>query len=133
MKKNSLFEARKKKIPLEVKKQVDLSFAIVDRICDIMEQQGLSQKDLAQKMGKTEAEISKWMRGTHNFTIATISKLEMVLGENILVVPSKEEKINCPVLHCIDIPYNKSYETEIVTSRKSQKNFGSIFSASYLN
>ena len=89
MKKNNLFEELKKSVPLEVKKQVDLSFAIVDRICDIMEEQGLSQKDLATKMGKTEAEISKWMRGTHNFTIATITKLETVLGEDILNVTKK--------------------------------------------
>ncbi len=36
------------------------------------------QRDLANAMGKTEAEISKWLCGFHNFTIKTISKIEAV-------------------------------------------------------
>ena len=53
----------------EVRQRVDLSFQIVDRIYEILQAKGLRQKDLAQLLGKKEAEISKWMRGTHNFTI----------------------------------------------------------------
>ena len=75
MKKNSLFEARKRTVSNEAKEFVDLSFKIVDRIYDILQEKGMSQKDLAEKLGKSEAEISKWMRGTHNFTISTIIKL----------------------------------------------------------
>ncbi len=37
-------------------------------------------------LGKKESEISKWMRGTHNFTIETISSIENVLGYPILQV-----------------------------------------------
>ena len=33
-----------------------------------------------------EAEISKWMSGTHNFTIRTISFIETVLGEDVITV-----------------------------------------------
>ena len=36
--------------------------------------------------GKKESEISKWMRGTHNFTIDTISSIENVLGQAILQI-----------------------------------------------
>ena len=86
MKKNNLFEARKKSVSNEAKSLVDLSFKIVDRIHEILEYKGLSQKDLAQMMGKYEAEISKWMRGTHNFTIETIISIENVLGMPILRV-----------------------------------------------
>ena len=35
---------------------------------------------------ETSAEISKWMSGQHNFTIATIAKIEVALGEDILSV-----------------------------------------------
>ncbi len=31
------------------------------------------------------------MTGTHNFTIKTLTKIESVLGESILVVPAKEK------------------------------------------
>lgn len=37
-------------------------------------------------LGKKEPEISKWMRGTHNFTIDTISSIENALGVQILQV-----------------------------------------------
>ena len=43
-------------------------------------------------LGKSEAEISKWMRGTHNFTLDTIMNIEDVLGERILVVYSAMEE-----------------------------------------
>lgn len=70
----------------EVRRRVDLSFLIVDKIHAILEQRGLRQKDLARMLDKRESEISKWMRGTHNFTIETISQIEKVLGEPILQV-----------------------------------------------
>ncbi len=63
-----------------------MSFAIVDRIHEILTTKGWKQKDLADKLGKSEAEISKWMRGTHNFTIDTIVAIEAALGESILKV-----------------------------------------------
>lgn len=44
-----------------------------------LESKGLKQKDLATLLGKSDAEISKWMRGTHNFTINTIKSIENVL------------------------------------------------------
>ena len=37
-------------------------------------------------MGKKNAEISKWLSGEHNFTIATIAKIECILGEDIISV-----------------------------------------------
>ena len=37
-------------------------------------------------LGKSEAEISKWMRGTHNFTIDTIVSIEEALQAPVLQV-----------------------------------------------
>lgn len=86
MKRNSIIEARRAKVSPEVKRRVDLSFLIVDRIHSVLEEQGLRQRDLADLLHKKESEISKWMRGTHNFTIETISQIEKALGEPILQV-----------------------------------------------
>ena len=58
----------------------------MDRIHAILEERGLKQKDLPNMLGKKEHEISKWMRGTHNFTIETVSSIENVLGHPILQV-----------------------------------------------
>lgn len=86
MKRSSIIEARRAKVSSEVRRRVDLSFLIVDRIHEILKEKGLKQKDLANMLGKNESEISKWMRGTHNFTIDTISSIENVLGIPILQV-----------------------------------------------
>lgn len=86
MKKSSLIEERRRKVNPEIRRMVDLSFKIVDRIHDILQDKGLKQKDLAQLLGKKESEISRWMRGTHNFTIDTLISIEDALGEPIIAV-----------------------------------------------
>mgnify|MGYP000259780518 CR=1 FL=1 len=86
MKRSNIIEARRATVSPEVRRRIDLSFLIVDRIHTILEEKGLKQKDLALMLGKSESEISKWMRGTHNFTIETISSIENVLGIPILQV-----------------------------------------------
>ena len=84
-----LIEERRKVLSAEIKREVNLSFEIVDRIHDILASRGLKQKDLAIMLNKKESEISKWMRGTHNFTLDTISAIENALGVEILqVVPA---------------------------------------------
>ena len=84
--KSSIIEARRMHVNPLVRQNVDLSFQIVDRIHEILVAKGLKQKDLASLLGKKEAEISKWMRGTHNFTIDTLVSIEKALGAPILQV-----------------------------------------------
>lgn len=86
MKRSSIIEVRRHKVSTEVRRRVDMSFLIIDRIHCILEEKGMKQKDLAVLLGKNESEISKWMRGTHNFTIDTIAGIENALGEPILEV-----------------------------------------------
>jgi len=72
------------RVPAHTKLMVSKSFDISERILDILEEKGWTQKDLAEKLSKKESEISKWMKGTHNFTLETISKIEIALGQTIL-------------------------------------------------
>lgn len=67
-------------------KFVDRSFDIADRIHEIITRKGISQREFAEMLGKNESEISKWLSGTHNFTIKTITRLEVVLEEAIMVI-----------------------------------------------
>ena len=86
MKRSNIIEARRAKVTPEVRRRVEISFMIADIIHELLQKRGLKQKDLAERMNKKESEISKWMRGTHNFTLETISQIEAVLGEPILMV-----------------------------------------------
>jgi transcriptional regulator with XRE-family HTH domain len=67
---------------------VGASFDIADRIHEILEKRGISQKQLAEMLGKKESQVSKWMTGTHNFTIKTLALLEVKLGVSIFQVSS---------------------------------------------
>ena len=45
---------------------------------------------MAEELGKSEAEISKWLSGNHNFTLRSISKIETVLNDIIIEIPKQE-------------------------------------------
>jgi transcriptional regulator with XRE-family HTH domain len=103
--KNKRLEARRKKISKDIDIYVKHSFDIVDRIHEILEMQDKEQKDLAKALGKSESEISKWMSGTHNFTIKTIAKMESVLGESI-IQPTKNKRQETPTVVILsDVEY----------------------------
>ena len=86
MKRSKIIEERRRQVSPEVRERVSLSFQIVDRIHQILAERNLRQKDLALMLGKSEAEISKWMRGTHNFTIDTVVAIEEALQAPVLQV-----------------------------------------------
>lgn len=89
---SELFDKALGRVPEDVKRFVDHSFDVVNQIHDILEKQGKTQRDLAGLLGKSESEISKWMRGTHNFTLQSIAKIEAALGESIIMTASKASK-----------------------------------------
>jgi ribosome-binding protein aMBF1 (putative translation factor) len=70
---------------------IEKSLAMSHHIAEILESKGLMQKDLAEMLDKSEAEVSKWLSGTHNLTLRTISKIEAVLGESIMEIPSQSK------------------------------------------
>lgn len=87
MKTNKILDEIRRTISPETKMQMELSVAIANRIYDILEAKGLSQKDFAQMMGKTETEVSRWLSGTHNLTLATLCKISAALGQDIITIP----------------------------------------------
>jgi transcriptional regulator with XRE-family HTH domain len=87
MKRNPKLEARRKKISDDTKIFIDEAFAIVEQIDIILRKKGMNQKQFADLMGKSEAEISKWMSGMHNFTQLTLAKIRAKLGEPITICP----------------------------------------------
>ncbi len=95
MKTNRIMDEIRSTMTPEMKMQMELSVAIANRIYDILEEKGMSQKEFARLMGKTETEVSRWLSGTHNMTLATLCKISIALGENILTVINEREE---PVL-----------------------------------
>lgn len=82
-----------------------ISFDIAGRLHDILDEKGMSQKDLAQLMDKKQSEISRWLKGMHNFTMKTIVKLELALQKPIIQIigasQSATETASTPVLRAM--------------------------------
>ncbi len=75
--------------PVQTRRSVSKMLDIADRIHVLLEQKGMSQKDLAVTLHKSESEISKWLSGTHNLELKTIIRIEEALDEDILTVPQR--------------------------------------------
>lgn len=77
------------RVPGNIERQVNLSMSVSDRIAFILKERGMTQKDFARKMGRTEAEVSRWLGGTHNFTFSTIAKISSFFNEDIIQISAK--------------------------------------------
>lgn len=66
------------------KEEARLSFDIADRIAQLMQEHGLSKKQLADALGRRPSEITKWLSGQHNFTLRTIAMLSTFFGKAII-------------------------------------------------
>ena len=86
MKTSELFHQALSEVPNDWKIQIDLSWAISDKLAAILEERGMTQRDFAKIVGKTETEVSRWLGGTHNFTLKTIAKISSVLGCDLISV-----------------------------------------------
>ena len=95
MKTNRIMDDIRSTISPEMKLQMELSVAIANRIYDILEEKGMSQKDFARLMGKTETEVSRWLSGTHNLTMATICKISAALNADVVKVADRELEPVC--------------------------------------
>lgn len=82
----NLFREAVAAIPKDVTAQVNWSFAIADKIDAKLKEIGMTQKEFAKEVGKTEPEVSRWLSGTHNFTLRTLAKISSVLGEDIIKI-----------------------------------------------
>lgn len=76
----------------EIKLFVKRNLDILDRIHYLLNDKfDGKQKLLAEKMGKSEAEVSKMINGFQNFTQKTITKLEIAFGEPIQTICKNPE------------------------------------------
>jgi transcriptional regulator with XRE-family HTH domain len=70
----------------EIRKYTSKTLDIVDHIHSILERKGMSQKDLAELLEKQPSEVSRWLTGLHNFEMKTLVKIEVALGEEVILV-----------------------------------------------
>jgi len=102
------------KARLAHKKYSKLSNLIAFEILERLDELGWKQVQLAKKMGVSPQQVSKWVKGTENFTIETLVTLSEVLGvELIAVAPKKDQKL----VDEIKFKYSEEY-TVFVTQKR---------------
>lgn len=96
MKTNKLMDEIRKSTPADTNKQVDLCVAIANRVFELLQERNMKQRDFAKALGKTETEVSRWLSGTHNLTLATIAKMATVLGDDIITTTQSNRPYKLP-------------------------------------
>ena len=81
-----LFQQVLDETPKALKLQVEWSYEIADWIDNLLRSRKLSQKEFAKMVGTSEAAVSHWVGGGHNFTLSTLAKISAVLGIQVISV-----------------------------------------------
>ena len=66
--------------------EIQLSAAIIARIDAILKKKGMTQRELARKLGRSEAVVSRWTTGFPNLTLKSIAEISTALGEPLIQV-----------------------------------------------
>lgn len=75
-----------REVPDEIKEEINLTFAISNKIDELMRERGLSKKQFADQIGRRPSEITRWLSGQHNFTVSTLAMLSAFFGKSIISV-----------------------------------------------
>ena len=84
--KQEWFNTKMAAVSPEIMSEVHLSADIIARIDTILKQKNMTQRDLAKKMGRSEAVISRWTTGFPNLTLKSIAEISTALGEPLVRV-----------------------------------------------
>lgn len=68
-------------------------------IADALSAKGWKKKDFAEAMSKTPSEITKWLSGTHNFTLDTLFEIEKILNINLITPDNKPKEKDKAVIY----------------------------------
>ena len=92
--------------------------AIALKILRSLRSQGMSQKDLAEKLNVSPQMVNQWVKGSENFTLETISKIEHALGVELINVAEKTND----VIHLNDIPFKLEKTTFPINAYPQKEN-----------
>lgn len=71
-------------VPEEIKRYTNHSREISIKIIDYMESNGLNELQFSEIVEKDPNDIEKWISGSHNFTILTLSLIEVKTGMELI-------------------------------------------------
>lgn len=75
--------------PKDLRLMLKMHAQIAMRVQELMEEAGISQKELAERMDKNPSELNKWLKSGHNMTLRSMAKLQIALQKPIIQVPNE--------------------------------------------
>ena len=81
---SALIDGLMAEITPEEQERSDNRMLLATKIKDAMEKKGLKKSDLATLLDKKHSVITRWLSGTQNFTIDTLSDIQKVLDVQLL-------------------------------------------------
>lgn len=70
--------------------QEDLIMEVTETLCELLENEKVSRKELADRLGKSKGFISQLLNGGRNLTLRTVADILHVLGYRVYLTPFKE-------------------------------------------
>jgi transcriptional regulator with XRE-family HTH domain len=69
--------------------QEELILEVTEVLCGLLEQEKVSRKELADRLGKTKGFVSHLLNGGRNLTLRTVADILHVLGYKVTLTPQK--------------------------------------------
>ena len=71
--------------------QEELILEVTETLCELVEKEGISRKELADRLGKSKGFVSQLLNGGRNLTLRTVADILHVLGYKVSLLPYKVE------------------------------------------
>ena len=88
-------------------RRTDNRMLLAARIADVMQEKGITQTQLARRLGKHHSVISQWLSGTHNFTSDTLSDIESELGITLFQLIEQQPIVVNYMINLHQVVYNE--------------------------
>ena len=72
--------------------QGDLIMEVTEMLCELLEKEKVSRKELAERLGKSKGFVSQLLNGGRNLTLRTVADILHVLGHKVTLTPHKIEQ-----------------------------------------
>ena len=70
--------------------QGDLIMEVTEMLCELLEKEKISRKELSDRLRKTKGFVSQLLSGGRNLTLRTVADILHVLGYKVSLTPYKE-------------------------------------------
>ncbi len=69
--------------------QEELILEVTEVLCGLLEEETISKKELADRLGKSKGFVSQLLNGGRNLTLRTVADILHVLGYKVFLTPQK--------------------------------------------